>query len=71
MTRYFRLTLGALLLSAAAGHTVASPAPFHFDVARTSYGVVHVRADNFGGLGYGFAQAYAQDNLCMFLPTAY
>jgi acyl-homoserine-lactone acylase len=42
------------------------PAPrFSADLARTSYGVAHIRADNFLGLGYGLAYAYAEDNVCM------
>jgi acyl-homoserine-lactone acylase len=39
------------------------------ELARTSYGVPHVRASNFEGLGYGLAYAYAQDNVCMFADT--
>ena len=39
------------------------------DVARTTYGVPHVRANDFRSLGYGLAYAYAQDNLCMFADT--
>ncbi len=39
------------------------------ELARTSYGVPHVRAGNFEGLGYGLAYAYAQDNVCMFADT--
>ncbi len=39
------------------------------DVARTSYGVVHIRAKDFQGLGYGQAYAYAQDNVCMFADS--
>jgi acyl-homoserine-lactone acylase len=39
------------------------------DVARTSQGIPHVRAENFQGLGYGLAYAYAQDNVCMFADT--
>jgi acyl-homoserine-lactone acylase len=39
------------------------------EVARTAHGVVHVRADDFRGLGYGLAYAYAEDNLCMFADT--
>lgn len=38
----------------------------HVEVARTTHGVPHVRADNFHSLGYGLAYAYAQDNVCMF-----
>ena len=39
------------------------------EIARTSYGVPHVRSNNFSGLGYGLAYAYAQDNVCMFADT--
>ncbi|SHH73599.1 penicillin acylase family protein [Massilia sp. CF038] len=39
------------------------------DIARTSYGIPHVRAEHFRGLGYGLAYAYAQDNVCMFADT--
>ena len=39
------------------------------EVARTSYGVPHIKASDFHGLGYGLAYAYAQDNLCMFADT--
>jgi acyl-homoserine-lactone acylase len=46
------------------------PAPkFSAELARTSNGVVHVSAQNFGGLGYGLAYAYAQDNVCMFADS--
>ncbi|MES2296311.1 MAG: penicillin acylase family protein [Pseudomonadota bacterium] len=39
------------------------------ELTRTAYGVVHVRADNFRGMAYGLAYAYAQDNLCMFADS--
>lgn len=39
------------------------------EVARTAHGVVHVRAEDFRGLGLGIAYAYAQDNLCMFADS--
>lgn len=39
------------------------------EVARTSHGVVHVRADSFDGLGFGLAYAYAEDNICMLADT--
>ena len=39
------------------------------DVARTTYGVPHVRARDFRSLGYGLAYAYAQDNVCMFADS--
>jgi acyl-homoserine-lactone acylase len=39
------------------------------EVARTTQGVPHVRAENFRSLGYGLAYAYAQDNVCMFADS--
>lgn len=65
---YAGLSACALAMSACGAHDSppARPAPVHaIELARTSYGVVHVKADNFKGLGAGLAYAYAQDNLCM------
>ncbi|HAV35349.1 MAG TPA: hypothetical protein DCX52_03150 [Massilia sp.] len=39
------------------------------ELARTTHGVAHVRADDFRSLGYGLAYAYAQDNVCMFADS--
>jgi acyl-homoserine-lactone acylase len=39
------------------------------ELIRTTHGVPHVRADDFRGLGYGLAYAYAQDNVCMFADS--
>jgi len=44
----------------------ASAARIQVELARTTHGVPHVRADDFRSLGYGLAYAYAQDNVCMF-----
>ncbi len=38
---------------------------FSSELARTSQGIPHIRADDFGGIGYGLAYAYAEDNVCM------
>ena len=35
------------------------------EIRRTEYGIPHVRADDWGSLGYGFGYAYAQDNFCV------
>ncbi|KQQ88638.1 hypothetical protein ASF77_13430 [Massilia sp. Leaf139] len=48
---------------------VATASRIEVDVARTTYGVPHVRAKDFRSLGYGLAYAYAQDNVCMFADT--
>ena len=41
------------------------PARLSAELTRTSYGVVHIRANDFAGIGFGLAYAYAQDNVCM------
>jgi acyl-homoserine-lactone acylase len=39
--------------------------PFKATVRRTSMGVPHVKADDLGGLGYGYGYVFAEDNLCI------
>ena len=33
-------------------------------ITRTEYGIPHIKARDFGSLGYGYGYAFAQDNLC-------
>ena len=47
-------------LSVASG--AAAPA---VELARTQYGVVHVKSRDYAGLGYGFGYAHATDNMCL------
>ncbi|MFP5390036.1 MAG: acylase [Gammaproteobacteria bacterium] len=42
------------------------PAAYAAEIRRTQYGVPHIKADNEGGIGFGVAWAYAQDNFCQF-----
>lgn len=39
--------------------------PFKATVRRGSLGVPHVKADDFGGVGYGYGYVFAEDNLCI------
>ncbi len=39
--------------------------PFKATVRRTSLGIPHVKADDLGGLGYGYGYVFAEDNLCL------
>lgn len=63
--------LAATALIALAACTSATPADtehhFSAEIRRTAYGVPHIKADDFGGIGYGFGYASAQDNLCEIL----
>lgn len=38
---------------------------YHAQVYRTAYGIPHIKAQDWGGLGYGFGYAFAQDNACV------
>lgn len=69
------LVIGLLLACAGCGGdlsltwttaTPAAPEPrFKATIRRTEYGVPHIRADDWEGLGYGYGYAYAQDNFCV------
>ena len=43
----------------------AQAAAYKAEIARTQYGVPHVTAADYGGIGYGQAYAYLEDNLCL------
>lgn len=45
------------------GETVAGPG-FTARIRRTEYGIPHILAHDYSGLGYGYGYAFAQDNLC-------
>ena len=34
------------------------------DIQRTEFGIPHITADNYKGLGYGVGYAFAEDNIC-------
>ncbi len=58
----------ALILAACngkGGHGGHPPPQFAAEVTRTSYGVAHVQAEDFAGVGYGLAYAFSEDNVCM------
>lgn len=77
--RLFLITGLVLLLGACSSSDdddPVAPAPppstasrIQVEVARTTHGIPHVRADDFRSLGYGLAYAYAQDNVCMFADS--
>ena len=52
------------LLSAASSHAQKAM-KYQVQVQRTSYGIPHIRADNWASMGYGYAYAFAQDNVCV------
>ena len=45
-----------------------SPEPsltYSAEVRRTEYGIPHIKAEEWGSLGYGYGYAYSQDNYCV------
>ncbi|MCJ7452330.1 MAG: penicillin acylase family protein, partial [Steroidobacteraceae bacterium] len=38
---------------------------YQVQVLRTSYGIPHVQAEDWGSLGYGYGYVFAQDNICV------
>lgn len=58
----------ALLAACGGGDDLTPPAPvpaFQSELRMTTYGVPHVKADNFASLGHGVAQAYMRENFCV------
>jgi acyl-homoserine-lactone acylase len=52
-------------LIGANGPESCSQNPYVATVRWTSYGIPHVRASDWGGLGYGYGFAFARDNICV------
>ncbi len=66
------ITITTSLLAACGGGRVEGGAELrpssrnalHAEVRRTDYGIVHVKAEDYAGIGYGYAFALAEDHLC-------
>ena len=65
--RFPRLSLSAAALAAVLAGCATGGAPpgaRSVQIERTTYGIAHVSAPDYEGIGYGVAYAYAQDNVC-------
>ncbi|TJY64872.1 hypothetical protein E4T66_01180 [Sinimarinibacterium sp. CAU 1509] len=51
--------------SEAPAATAQPGAQFSATVTRTTLGIPHIQANDFGSLGYGYGYAFAEDNLCV------
>ncbi|MEO2173210.1 MAG: penicillin acylase family protein [bacterium] len=62
------LIIAVLLISACTENKSSdqpnTPNQFDVEIRWTSYGIPHVKADDWGSLGYGFAYATAKDAIC-------
>ena len=58
------LSLLALASCTAENDSATSQSQYQAEVIRTEYGIAHITADSYGGLGYGEAYAAAEDHVC-------
>jgi acyl-homoserine-lactone acylase len=61
------LIIAACAALCAAGCDSEETPVYDAEVVRTTYGIPHVSAQDFGSLGYGLGYAYAQDNFCVLM----
>ena len=59
------LSLGALLgVFVGCSGSDSEEAALRAEIRRTSFGIPHIKAESFKGLGYGYGYAFSQDNYC-------
>src|SRR3954452_9984283 len=62
--------MGAVLLVLVCACDAATAGtPYQAKIRRTAYGIPHIEAKNYPGLGYGYGYAIAQDNICVLAET--
>lgn len=54
----------ALSIAACSDRSTPGGAAYDVTVTRTTFGIPHVEARDWGSLGYGYGHAFAEDNLC-------
>lgn len=63
------LVISAAALVSCAGLPALGGPSYEATITRTTFGIAHVQAAEYGGLGFGAAYARAQDNLCLLADT--
>ena len=52
------------IVTASCGSSMNGSAKYNVEITRTEFGVPHIKASDYGSLGYGEAYASAQDHVC-------
>jgi acyl-homoserine-lactone acylase len=65
MKRMAILAAGCAAIALAPAGEAQARSQYEASITRTTYGIPHVAADSWRGVGYGVAYAYAEDNLCL------
>ncbi|NND61133.1 MAG: hypothetical protein HKN49_12780 [Gammaproteobacteria bacterium] len=63
MNQSIRLVLAAMLLTVAA--PAMASATYTAEIRTTSFGIPHIKANDYGSLGFGYGYAYASQNICI------
>ena len=58
-------TLATALATMALAQGLSAQPTYSTNITRTEFNIPHIQSDSWGGVGYGVAYAYAQDNICM------
>jgi len=64
--RFVKGALIALLATLGALVCVAPAGAYKAKISETSYGIPHIKANNYGSAGYGVGYAFAEQNICTF-----
>ena len=68
-TRLAAFAGAALLVLVCVSDTALAASPYRATIRRTAYGIPHIEARSFAGLGFGYGYAFAQDNICEMADT--
>ena len=73
LTRVLLLALAALVafggLTSTATAAKKKKSKARVEIKRTAYGIPHIKAKDWAGIGYGYGYAIAQDNICELADT--
>jgi acyl-homoserine-lactone acylase len=58
-----------VLMGVACETAAAATSPYDATIRRTAYGIPHIEAKSYTGLGFGYGYAFAQDNICVMAET--
>lgn len=55
----------AVLITVLAAFAAGASGAYEAEIRRTEFGIPHIKADDYGSLGFGAGYAFAEDNLCV------
>src|SRR3954462_15968612 len=68
-TRIAAFVGAALFVLVYVSDTALAASPNRATIRRTAYGIPHIEARSFAGLGFRYGYAFAQDNICEMADT--